>query len=172
MIQVALVGLMGAGKTTIGRLVATKTGRALVDADVAIEARTGQTVRELWEIGGEVAYRQMESAVVLDALAGDVPVVIATPGGAVLDSTVRDALDAAFVVWLRADPVTLAGRVKPGDHRPLLEDDPLEMLSVMSVDRAHLYDEVSDAVVDVDGIDPHTAADLVVDLLQRVAPDA
>jgi shikimate kinase len=171
MIQVALVGLMGAGKTTIGKLVAARTGRVLIDADVAIENNTGKTVRELWEDGGEAHYRQLESAVVLDALAGDVPVIIAVPGGAVLDPAVRTALEGAFVVWLRADPATLAGRVKPGDHRPLLEDDPFDVLSAMAVDRAHLYEEVSDAVVDVDGLDPATAATRVVDLLEHITAD-
>lgn len=171
MIQVALVGLMGAGKTTIGKLVAARTGRVLVDADVAIENQTGKTVRELWEDRGEAYYRQLESAVVLDAIAGDVPVIVATPGGAVLDPTVRTALKSAFVVWLRADPATLADRVKPGDHRPLLEDNPYEVLAAMAVDRAHLYEGVSDAVVDVDRLDQEAAAERVVDLLERIVSD-
>ncbi|MCU1454149.1 MAG: aroK [Acidimicrobiales bacterium] len=172
MIPVVLVGLMGTGKSTVGALVAARTGRTLVDADRAIEARTGKTVRELWEAGGEAAYRQLESAVVLDAIAGDEPTVIAAPAGAVLDPAVRAALDDAFVVWLRADPATLAARVGHGDHRPLLGDHPKDVLAAMAKERAHLYQGVADAVVDVDALDAEAAATAVLDLLPGDVRDA
>src|SRR2546421_12942366 len=105
---------MGSGKSTVGELVAARTGRRLVDADTAIESRTGSTVRELWESGGEAAYRQLESDVVVNAVGGEERVVVAAPGGAVLDPVVRAALADAFVVWLRAAPAVLAARGRPG----------------------------------------------------------
>ena len=164
---IVLVGLMGSGKSTVGRLVAEATGRVLVDVDQAITARTGKTVRELWEEGGEVAYRALESEEVLTTLRRP-DVVLAAPGGVVLDVTVRDALADAFVVWLRATPVTLGSRVRRGDHRPLLGDDPAADLAVMAADRAELYASVADAIVDTDELSADTAAAaVVVALLDR-----
>src|ERR1700722_1263352 len=163
--NVVLVGLMGSGKSTVGALLAIATGRTLIDTDAAIATMTGKAVRELWEEGGEGAYRQMESQVVLDALGGTVPCVIAAPGGVVLDPDVRTALVDAFVVWLRTEPTTLAGRVRPGDHRPLLGERPLDVLSSMAVERASLYEEVADAIVDTDHLDVRSVADRVLSLL-------
>src|SRR3954470_6276259 len=102
MTPLVLVGLMGTGKTTVGRILADRLGWALVDSDQAIEAKTGQTVRELWESGGEAAYRALESEVGLHALHGGSGVVVAAPGGVVLDPRVAEALARADVVWLRA----------------------------------------------------------------------
>jgi shikimate kinase len=163
---IALVGLMGAGKSTVGALVAARSGRTFVDVDDVIASRTGKTVRELWEEGGEGAYRDLESKVVLEALSARPDVVLAVPGGAVLDSAVRAALAGAFVVWLRADPVTLAVRVRHDDHRPLLGDRPREVLATMAQERRGLYAEVADLVVDTDGHDPVSVADVVLDALR------
>jgi shikimate kinase len=160
--HVVLTGLMGSGKSTIGRLVAERTGLALLDVDEAITARTGRTVRELWEEGGEAAYRELESGEVLAALERADPVVIAAPGGVVLDARVRAALTGAFVVWLRADPATLSARVSRGDHRPLLGDDPRTVLERMAVERSDLYQDLADLVVDVDDGAPEELAERVV----------
>jgi len=163
--QVVLVGLMGSGKSSVGALVAARTGRAFVDVDVVIARQTGKTVRELWEAGGEAAYRRLESEAVLRVLAGEAPSVLAAPGGVVLDPTVRAALAAHFVVWLRTKPTTLAGRVHVGDHRPLLGDNPAEALTVMARERADLYRQVATATIDTDDRAPDTVADMVVELL-------
>ena len=152
---------MGSGKTTVGQLVARRTGRTFIDTDVEIEARTGRTVRELWERGGEAAYRELESRVVLEGLAGvDGAVLIAAPGGAVLDPDVREALRRSdvVVVWLHADPAVLARRVRPGDHRPLLGGHPGDVLRQMELERASVYSSVADAVIETDGKDPETVA--------------
>ena len=148
--KVVLVGLMGSGKSTVGALVAAATGWALIDADVAISSLTGNAVRELWEGGGEG------------------PCVIAAPGGVVLDPAVRAALVDAFVVWLRTDPATLAGRVRPGDHRPLLSDRPFEVLRSMAVDRSHLYAEVADVTIDTDHVDTQSVAAAILQHLRRL----
>ena len=167
MTQLVLVGLMGAGKSTVGRIVADRTGRRLIDTDDAIKNRTGKSVRGLWEEGGEAAYRALESAVVIDGLNEQAPVVIAAPGGVVLDPTVRDALKDAFVVWLEVDPAILATRVRPDDHRPLLGRDPYDVLSTMAVERNELYRSVADAIVEVGpDVDAERAAEQVLDRLR------
>jgi shikimate kinase len=160
--QVVLVGLMGSGKSTVGALVASRTGRMFVDVDVLIERRTGKTVRQLWEEGGEAAYRQLESDAVLWVLTDDMPAVLAAPGGVVLDPVVRVALARCFVAWLRADPSILAGRVRPGDHRPLLGEHPDETLAAMADARADLYRQVATTTIDTDELAPDAVADIVV----------
>ena len=167
MIGLVLIGLMGSGKSTVGTIVAQRLGWEMVDADLAITERTGTTVRELWESGGEAAYRRLESETVLTALRRGAPVVIAAPGGVVLDPTVRAALQDPFVVWLRTDPAILAGRVRVGDHRPLLGDDPLSVLATMASTRTDLYREIADAVIDTDQLSADAVADRVLALLRN-----
>jgi shikimate kinase len=169
--QIVLVGLMGSGKSTVGALVAQRTARVLIDVDTAIVARTGKTVRELWEEGGEAAYRHLESQEVLMVLNSSTPTVLAAPGGVVLDPTVRTALLGALVVWLRTSPSTLAGRVHTGDHRPLLGDRPYEALAAMSESRLELYEHVATAVIDTDDLTPEALADMVVDMVAGGADD-
>jgi shikimate kinase len=181
---VVLVGLMGSGKSTVGALVAARTDRLFVDVDIVIARETGKTVRELWEQGGEAAYRELESAVVLKVLADDtpsvlaapggvvlevlrddMPTVLAAPGGVVLDPLVRAALADCVVVWLRTSPSTLAGRVRPGDHRPLLGDEPVQTFATMAEMRSELYRQVATAIIDTDGRAPEAIADEVEGLL-------
>jgi len=164
---IVLVGLMGAGKSTVGRLVAAALGRELVDVDLAITERTGRTVRQLWEDGGEDAYRSLESLTVLESLPRK-EIVLAAPGGVVLDPEVRAALADAHVVWLRADPAVLGGRVRAGDHRPLLGADPAADLAAMATARAELYSSLADLVVDTGTAGPAAAADAVLTWLDQV----
>jgi shikimate kinase len=147
---VVLVGLMGAGKSSVGSVVAAHMGVTFVDVDVAIVEQTGKTVRELWEQGGESAYRNLESKVVLDALAEKRDVVLAAPGGVVLDPAVRAALADAFVVWLRTDPATLASRVRLDDHRPLLGEHPQDVLTTMAHERSEIYEGLADLMINTD----------------------
>jgi shikimate kinase len=170
--QVVLVGLMGSGKSTVGALVAARTGRVFVDVDIVIARETGKTVRELWEEGGEAAYRKLESDAVLRVLAGGTPSVLAAPGGVVLNPAVRAALAGHFVVWLRTRPTTLAGRVQVGDHRPLLGDKPADVLAVMADERSDLYRQVATAVLHTDDRAPDAVADAVVGLLADQPADA
>ncbi|MGD9703625.1 MAG: shikimate kinase [Acidimicrobiia bacterium] len=151
--HLVLIGMMGVGKTTVGRLVAERLGRQLYDSDALIEERTGRTVREIFASDGEDAFRALESEVLMEALAHAEPLVIAAAGGVVLRPENRAALrDAhARVVWLSAAPELLVERVRSGGHRPLLDDDPEGTLQRMHEQRAALYREVADAIVRVDG---------------------
>jgi shikimate kinase len=161
---VVLLGLMATGKSTIGALVAERLGRPLLDSDEQILARTGRTVRQLVDDGGPDAHRELESAVLLDALARPDPVVVAAAAGVVLDPVVVDALACldGTVVWLRADPTVLAERVADGDHRPPIPGDAGAWLAAAHAERAPRYVAVADLVVDVDGVPAAVLAERIV----------
>lgn len=163
--HIVLVGMMGSGKTTIGEALAAHLHRPFFDSDALVEARTGKTVREIWEAEGEAGYRPLETDALLDALASPEPAVIAAAGGVVLAATNREALAAshARVVWLRADPDLLAERAVRGEHRPLLDGDPEGNLRRLLAERAPLYAEVADEVIDVEGRS-------VGDVVEEIAP--
>jgi shikimate kinase len=162
--HLVLVGLMGTGKSTVGRILADRLGRVLHDSDTEIEAQTGRTVRQIFADEGEPAFRALETAVLCAALESEQPAVIAAAGGVVLSPQNRVALrDAkAKVVWLRADPSTLVDRVRSGMHRPSIEHDPEGVLKSMNELREPLYREVADMIVSVDGRSVHEVVEAVL----------
>lgn len=162
--HLVLVGMMGAGKSSVGRVLARKLDRPLLDSDELIESRTGRTVREIWVTDGEAAFRELETQTLVDALEDDEPSVVAAAGGVVLSEANRAALAAsdAHVVWLLANVELLVDRVKNGAHRPLLDDDPEAMLRTMYAERESLYQEVADAIVSVDHRTVHDVAQAVL----------
>lgn len=151
--HLVLVGLMGSGKSTVARLIGERLGRTVLDTDSLVEERTGRSVRDIFADDGEDVFRDLESAVLDDALASPEPAVIAGAGGIILRAANRDRLRAsdARVVWLCADVATLLERVRGGGHRPLLDADPEGTLQRMAETREPLYREVADAIVLVDG---------------------
>lgn len=164
MTHLVLVGMMGVGKSTVGRMVALQLDRPLFDSDDMIEERTGRTVREIWSTDGEAAFRALETQTLVEALAEPEESVIAAAGGVVLSDRNREALQGAdaHVVWLLADVDVLVERVRNGMHRPLLDEDPEGTLRRMHVDRAPLYQEVADAIVSVDHRSAHDVAKAVL----------
>lgn len=158
--------MMGAGKTTVGRRLARRLGRPFIDSDLQVEARTGRTVREIFEADGEPAFRSLETEALAEALATSSPCVIAAAGGTVLSEINRERMrSGATVIWLRADPAELAERVRSGVHRPLLADDPAAALRDLEAERRSLYEAVADHVVDTSGRDPD---EVLADLEQLV----
>jgi shikimate kinase len=147
--NVYLVGLMGAGKTTVGRLLARRLKLRFVDSDQEIESRCGVKIPVIFEIEGEAGFRSRESQAIaeLTALEG---IVLATGGGAVLAAANREHLAAGgTVVYLRAKPEDLYVRVRHDRNRPLLATAaPLERLRELYAERDPLYLEVADVVVD------------------------
>jgi len=161
--RLVLVGMMGAGKTTVGRELAARLGWRFLDSDDLVEAATGRTVSEIFATGGEAAFRAEESRALADALSAGSPAVVSAAGGSVLDPANRRRLaTAGTVVWLRAGPATLADRVGDGAGRPLLRDDPGTALAELDAVRRPLYGEVADVVVDVDDLDPSTVTDRIL----------
>jgi shikimate kinase len=165
--RILLVGMMGAGKTTVGELVAHSLGWAYRDSDADVEAATGCTVPELFARDGEVAFRDAEADALARACAGDDPVVISVAGGAVLRPATRQLLsDSGTVVWLRARPETLSARVGDGFGRPLLGEDPAVALVALDAVRRPLYAEVADLTIDVDEL---SAPEVSARILEKVA---
>jgi shikimate kinase len=153
--SILLVGMMGAGKTSVGRRLAEMRGWEFFDSDRQIEAMTGRTVAEIWRGDGEPAFRKLEAQVLADALASSTPRVIAAAGGTVLDENNRRLMRLHHpVVWLRGRPETLATRVTSGVHRPLLDEDPAGTLHRLAAERRPYYEEVADVIVDVDDLTP------------------
>jgi shikimate kinase len=162
-----LVGMMGAGKSTVGALVARRLGMPFVDTDAAVEDRAGATVADVFERDGEPAFRAMESEALAESARDPRPSVIAVGGGAVLDATNRHSMrSAGAVVWLRASAATLADRVGQGEGRPLLsgpDGSNAAAIGALAARRDPLYSEVCDAVVDVDGRSPEDVTNAVLD---------
>ena len=167
--HVACIGLMGSGKSTVGRLVAERLGWDFVDVDDLIEEATGCTVSELWEQGGEDAYRPLEHSIVIDVLGAFRHSVLATPGGVVLDPAAVRAIETNDVVsvYLRAEPEVLAERIAhdSGHQRPLVDDHPCEVMRAMFDARDSTYQDLADQVVQVDDLTPDQAATAVLHVL-------
>jgi shikimate kinase/3-dehydroquinate synthase len=147
--NIFLVGLMGAGKTTIGRLLARKLNRRFVDADHEIEARTGATIPWIFEIEGEACFRRREADVIRD-LSAQQGLVLATGGGAVLHPKSRALLaERGTVIYLRASIGSILQRTAHDKNRPLLQTaDPRGKLEQLWTERDPLYREIADLVID------------------------
>ena len=147
--NVFLVGLMGAGKTTVGRTLAKRLDLVFVDTDREVEARTGVSIPTVFDIEGEDGFRRRESEV-LKLVAGKTRQVIATGGGAVLRPENRECMRAGgFVVYLNVPPNILWERTRHDRNRPLLQvDDPQLRLRELYAIRDPLYREVADYIVD------------------------
>jgi shikimate kinase len=147
--NIFLVGLMGAGKTTVGKLLAKQLGKTFVDADHEIEARTGVKIPVIFEIEGEAGFRKREEAVIAELVKRQ-NIVLGTGGGAVISASNRALLSAnGTVVYLRGSPGQLYERTRHDRNRPLLQtEDPLARLRELYEQRDPLYREIADLVVD------------------------
>jgi shikimate kinase/3-dehydroquinate synthase len=165
--SIVLVGLMGAGKTSIGRRLAARLGLPFRDADAEIELAAGCTIPELFARYGETAFRDGERRVIRRLLAGD-PMVLAFGGGAFMDAETRAVTrEEAVAVWLRCSLATLVRRVATRDNRPLLANgDRQETLRRLMETRYPVYAE-ADLIVDCgDESADHTTAQVLDTLLQ------
>lgn len=154
--SIVMVGMMGAGKSAIGRRLAQRLGVPFVDADAEIERAAGCTIAEIFEKHGEAVFRDGERRVIARLLQGPVG-VLATGGGAFMDPETRARIRArAISVWLKADLDTLVERVARRNHRPLLQNgDPRQILERLIAVRYPIYAE---ADITVETGDAPTAA--------------
>ena len=152
--HIALVGLPGCGKSTIGRNLARRWDIPFVDVDVAIEEQIGCTIREFFAKQGEAMFREVEQEVLADLLSRPEKMVIATGGGAVLKAENRQQLIMnAQVVYLSSSPHELARRLQRDTQRPLLQvSNPLQKMLDLFAVRDPLYKEVADFVVSGAGL--------------------
>lgn len=150
--NVFLVGPMGAGKSAVGRQLARLLHLDFVDSDEEIEARTGVDIPFIFEKEGETGFRKRE-AKVIDDLTRRERIVLATGGGAIVDSANRNHLGArGFVIYLHTTVEQQLARTRKGRDRPLLEnDDPRAVLEALMATREPLYREIADLTVETDG---------------------
>jgi len=164
---VALVGLMGAGKSAIGKRLAMRLGLPFVDADEEIERAAGCTIAEFFENYGEAEFRLGERRVIARLLE-DPPHVLSTGGGSYMDAQTRTMMRAkAITVWLRADLDVLFDRVRRRGHRPLLRGgDPKEILGRLMTERYPVYAE-ADIVVESTAQPVERTTEEVIDALRQ-----
>ena len=147
--NIFLVGLMGSGKTTIGKALAKRLSLRFVDADHEIEARTGASIPLIFEIEGEASFRQREADVIRD-LSSQQGIVLATGGGAVLNEQSRRWLrERGTVIYLKASVASILQRTSHDRNRPLLQtSDPKAKIEELSRQRAPLYQEVAHITIE------------------------
>ncbi len=173
MSHVVLLGLMGAGKTKVGRRVAERLDRPLLDGDDLLEERRGgRTAREVAEAEGIDALHAMEAQLALEMLATAPPAVIGPAASVIEVEAVRDAMAGHLVVWLTGPVELLAEQAAGKDHRPLVhERDPEALVAEQLAVRQPLAVALADLVLDISALSRDAQADAIVDLV-RTTPGA
>lgn len=159
---VLLIGLMGSGKTAVGRLIAQQLGYDFADSDKVVEDEAGLRITDIFDLYGEAKFRDMEHRII-SRLVTETPQIISTGGGAFTQAKVRDAVAGKVTsLWLRATPETLLSRMDNLSTRPLLAgDNPLAILQTLHEARFGDYAK-ADIIVDTDGLSLRAAADKVI----------
>jgi shikimate kinase/3-dehydroquinate synthase len=166
-----LVGFMGAGKTTVGHILAERLGQRFVDSDVLIEQRLGRSIRDIFLTEGEAYFRELEHATVAELVGGE-EAVIALGGGAVEDPRTRAVLRSAQVVYLRVGYAEAMSRVQGDEYRPVLHRPGLDERYSR---RLPVYEELAVLIIDTDGRQPDVIAREVLAGLTRLpalSPDS
>ena len=161
--RILLIGMMGSGKSTIGRLVSEATGWPYVDNDELVRQSHGATARQILAERGEVEMREAESEALARGIEAPAPALIGVAAGTILESANRDRLRAGgIVVWLRADAAAIEARAFGADHRPWLESGGASWIRDTVAARDPLYESIADIVIDT-GIKPteESAAELL-----------
>ena len=160
----ALDGMRGAGKTTVGRMIAARLGCGFVDTDDEVERRMGRSIRDAFAAGEAGEFRRVEAEVVREVLARP-DVVVATGGGSVEDAATRDALARVCTVWLVAPPETLVARCGGVNRPPLTDLGPIREAGSVLARRAPMYAACASLLVDSGGRSPEEVAAGILDYL-------
>lgn len=167
--RVVVMGMMGSGKTTVGRLLAAHTDWPFHDNDALLERLYGQTAKQLLATGGEAEMRDAEAAALELGLECEPPCIVGAAAGTILDEVIRRRLRSdARVVWLRAAPSTLAARAVEGEHRPWLDHDPVAWMQSAADARHPLYESLADLTVDTDERQPAETFHEVLEWLRQL----
>jgi shikimate kinase len=165
--RVVLIGMMGSGKSTIGRLLAEKTGWPYYDNDELLAMLSGETAKGLLAHDGVAQLREGEAGALHLGLRQEPPCIVGAPAGTILDDELRAALRReSLVVWLTAGPWTLAQRARGAAHRPWLAGDAVAWMTTTLEERAPLYDAVANLKVDTERCEPRECAQEIADWLK------
>jgi 3-dehydroquinate synthase len=171
--NIFLVGLMGAGKTTVGRILARKLNKRFIDSDHEIEARTGASIPVIFEFEGETGFRQRESDVICD-LTAQSDIVLATGGGAILRPENREYLKTrGTVIYLRASVNSILQRTSNDKNRPLLQTaDPRQRIEQLAREREPYYLEVADFIIETGRPNVQSLVQTILARLEQSAHEA
>ncbi len=166
--NIFLIGFMGSGKSTVGRILSGKIGFAFIDLDELIERREGVSVSDIFESRGEEGFRDIESEV-LREIVGQENNVVSTGGGVVLREGNRDLMSGSGVtVYLRTPAWVVWERIRRDTSRPLLRvENPFERICELLGERTALY-ELADVVVDTDSLTPEEVAEKIIERLEAI----
>ena len=164
--NIVLCGMMGSGKTALGKRLAARLGYTWVDSDLVIEERYG-SISKLFQTHGEGYFRQVERAVIAE-LAKREKLVLSTGGGVLLDENNQTALKkTGKILFLRATKETLASRLKGDKNRPLLQGEGLEeKIERLLTERTPIYERVADGALDVDGYTKEENAERAFEIIK------
>jgi shikimate kinase len=160
--HLVLVGMMGCGKTTVGRMLAYHLDREMVDLDSMLVAEQGISIPEMFEGHGEAWFRDVEAALLARVMREAAPRIVSVGGGAVLREESRAAMrSSSVVVWLRAGVEELLTRNGNGAGRPMLAGNAPERIRTLTAERAPIYAAAAHVIVDVDDLTPAQSAECV-----------
>lgn len=167
--NIILIGFMGCGKSTIGRLLSEKTGYEFMDTDLEIEQREGRTISSIFEKEGEEYFRNLETQVVEELLTKEKGLIVSVGGGLPVRSKNREILlQLGIVIYLKTKPETIYERVKEDTGRPLLQtEDPKKRIKEMMQDREEKYREASHYNLWTDEKNPEEIMEEILGLLKN-----
>lgn len=166
-VNIVLIGVPGAGKTTVGTILAKKLGRDFIDTDQKIEAISGKTISEIFIQDGEVSFRATEKAVIEQSLTNS-NVVVSLGGGALMNPETRELVKSHKTIWLQTGLAQAVDRIGMNRNRPLLLGNVRGQLADLMTAREPFYIECAQEVVDTNELSPDQVADQII---QKLAQD-